>query len=372
MFKKFRSVYILIVSLLVLSVMAACQPAATPAESPKAEEAKPAAPAEEVSEEKPAEEQAAEAEEFNPDLNPDKISFDQLEAEFGPVPAPPDGTTIGSVMKNLANEFWIALDDGYQNKAEEYGITVDSQATRTETDLQAQLAILEAMMSKDYDAYLLSPLSNENLDTVVPQIKAQGLPIVNVNCEFVSDADVFVGSMQLDIGRLAGEYVAEKLGGEGKVAIIEGIPGSYTSTSRVQGFREVIESNYPGIEIVASQPADYEREKGMNVATNILNANPDLDAIYGCNDNMALGAIEAVRTMGKLGEILVIGIDGTPGAYESVAKGELTGTIDQFPTRTGEIAVEVLFRLLEGQNIPRVVSTPIMMIDASNISEYMN
>ena len=108
----------------------------------------------------------------------------------------------------------------------------------------------------------------------------------------------------------------------------------------------------------------------MDVATNILNANPDLDAIYGCNDNMALGAVEALRTMGKLDDVLVIGIDGTGGAYESVAKGELTGTIDQFPMRTGEIAMEVLLRLLDGQDIPRVVSTPIEMIDSSNIGMY--
>jgi len=307
--------------------------------------------------------------EFNPDAITDKISYDQLGTKFGPVPVPPTDTVIGSLEKNLANEFWIALEDGYKNKAEEYGIKIYSQATRTETDLAGQLAILEAMMSKDYNGYLLSPLSNENLDTAVTQIKAKGLHIVNVNCEFVSDADVFVGSMQLDIGRLAGEYIGEKMGGKGKVAIIEGVPGSYTSTSRVAGFKEVIKSKYPDIEIVASQPADYEREKGMNVATNMMSANPDLDAIYGCNDNMALGAVEALRTMGKLGDVLVIGIDGTAGAYESVTKGELNGTIDQFPMRTGEIAMEVLLRLIGGQDIPRVVSTPIKMIDLSNIAK---
>jgi len=309
--------------------------------------------------------------EFNPDTNPDKISYDQLEAKFGPVPSPTPGITIGAVFKNLANEFWVALEQGYQNKAKEYGIQVDCQATRSETDLDAQLSILETMIGKGYKGYLLSPLSNENLNSAVAKIKATGLPIVNVNCEFIADADVFVGSMQLDIGRLAGEYIGQKLGGKGKVAIIEGVPGSYTSTCRVSGFKEVIQAKYPGIEIVASQPADYEREKGMNVAMNILTAHPDLDAIYGCNDNMALGAVEALRTVGKLGKVLVIGIDGTKQAYESIAKGELTGTIDQFPMKTGEIAMEVLLRLLGGQHIPRVVSTPIKMIDSSNYQEYM-
>ena len=127
MIKRFKPLSILIVIMLLFGMLVACQPEApaTEAEAPAEAEAAEAAPAEE---------EAEAGDEFNPDTNPDKISFDQLEAEFGAVPAPASGTAIGALEKNLANEFWIALEDGYKNKAEEYGIKLDSQASRTETE----------------------------------------------------------------------------------------------------------------------------------------------------------------------------------------------------------------------------------------------
>lgn len=331
------------------------------------------APAEEETtvEEAPAEEETAAEEEFVPEETEDLIYSDELEATFGAIPDVAEGTVMGAVMKNLANEFWLALDAGYQKGASNYGIKVDTQATRSETDYTMQLGIAEAMFTQGYDAFILSPLSNENLDSIVADIKAEGLPIVNVNCEFISDADTFLGVLQLDVGHLAGEYLGQVMGGKGKLAILEGVPGTYTSDSRVYGCKEIIESKYPDIEIVTIQPADYEREKGMNVTANILTANPDINAIFGANDNMALGAIEALRTMDMIDDVIVIGVDGTASAYESIEKGELTGTIDQFPAMCGEIAIDVAVRMLGGQVMPRVIATPIEMIDSSNIEQYM-
>jgi len=363
-------IVIIVISLLIIGIgcgkEAPAEEETTVEEAPAEEET--AAEEETTVEEAPAEEETAAEEEFIPEEE-NLIYSDELEATFGAVPDVAEGTVMGAVMKNLANEFWLQLDAGYQEGASNYGIRVDTQATRTETDYTLQLAITEAMFTEGYDAFILSPLSNENLDSVVAEIKAAGLPIVNVNCEFISDADVFLGVLQLDVGHLAGEYLGQVMGGKGKLAILEGVPGTYTSDSRVYGCKEIIESKYPDIEIVTIQPADYEREKGMNVTANILTANPDINAIFGANDNMALGAIEALRTMDMIDDVIVIGVDGTASAYESIEKGELTGTIDQFPAMCGEIAIEVAIRMLGGQVMPRVIATPIEMIDSSNIGQ---
>ncbi|WP_334105134.1 substrate-binding domain-containing protein, partial [Muricomes intestini] len=220
------------------------------------------------------------------------------------------------------------------------------------------------------DALILSPLTNECLVSAVNTAIESDIPIVNANCEYIAAADTFVGASQIEIGHIAADYIADKLGGSGKVAIIEGVAGTFTSIQRVNGFKEQVEAKYPDIEIIASVPADYEMEKGMNVATDILTQNSDVDAIYGCNDNMALGAVEALRAADKLGEVIVTGVDGTGDAYKSIHAGELTATVDQFMDKNGVAAVDVAFRLLAGQDIPRVVETPIAVIDENNAADY--
>ena len=313
----------------------------------------------------------ATSETFNPDTETDAISSDELESKFGSLEdlALPDNIEIGAILKNQANEAWLSLGDGMTSEADKYGASIDIQATRTETDTAGQLSIAETMIQNEYNALILSPLTNECLDSAVATAKQNGTPIVNANCEYIADADVFVGGVQLEIGQKAADYIAEKLGGKGTVAIIEGVSGTFTSIQRVNGFNEEI-AKYPDIEIVASVPGDYEMEKGMNVATDILTQNPDIDAIYCCNDNMALGAVEALRQAGKLGDVIVTGVDGTGDAYTSIHAGELTATVDQFMDQNGSVAVDVALRLLAGQGIPRVVNTPIGVVDADNAEQF--
>lgn len=306
---------------------------------------------------------------FNPDTETDTIPYSELEAKFGPVPKLDTKVSIGSILKNNANEFWLMLAEGMKKAANDFNAEIDIQATRTETDTAGQLSIAETMIQNKYNALILSPLTNDNLNPAVQVAKSDGIPIINCNCEYIADCDTFVGGLQIEIGRKAADYIAEKIGGKGKVAIIEGVPGTFTSIQRVAGFLERI-AQYPEIEVVASQPADYEVEKGMNVASNILTTTPDLAAFYCCNDNMALGAVEALRAANLLGKVVVLGVDGTGDAYKSIKAGELTATVDQFPEKNGYAAVEVAIRILGGQKLPKVVSTPIEVIDANNMAEF--
>lgn len=314
----------------------------------------------------------AESKAFNPDEETDTIAYKDLAATYGEMSTLtlPKSIALGSILKNQANEFWLMLGSGMSEEAAKYGATIDVQATRTETDTAGQLSIAETMIQNAYDALILSPLTNDCLNSAVATAKTAGMPIVNANCEYIADCDVFVGGLQIEIGIRAADYIAEKIGGSGKVAIIEGVAGTFTSIQRVNGFNKQMTEKYPNIQIVASVPADYETEKGLNVATDILTSNPDISAIYCCNDNMALGAVEALRAQNLLGKVIILGVDGTGDAYKSIAAGELTATVDQFPVINGAAAVEVAIRLLAGQKLPKVVSTPIVVIDATNASEY--
>lgn len=306
---------------------------------------------------------------FNPDTETDTIAYADLAAEYGEVPAVEGEITLGGILKNQANEAWLAMGDGMLAAAEDFGIKVDIQATRTETDTAGQLAIAETMLSNNYNGLILSPLTNDNLNNAVQTAVDAGLPIINMNCEYVAQCDTFVGGIQIEIGRKAADYIAAKIGEEGKVAILEGVSGTFTSIQRVGGFVERI-AEYPNIEVVASQTADYEVEKGMDVASNMLTQTPDIAAFFCANDNMALGAVEALRAVNKVGEVVVVGVDGTSDAYTSIGKGEMTATVDQFLFDNGYAAVECAIRTLGGQDLPKVVSTPIEVLDADNMAEY--
>lgn len=371
---------IILIALCVLMVfgMVACSNAPVetkePAAEPTVEAEAPAAtePAAQTGEASTAPEEPAEPTEgaaFNPDTETDTIAYADLEAKFGPVPAIDGDISIGSILKNNANEFWLMLAEGMQKAGADFGATIDVQATRTETDVAGQLSIAETMLQNEYNALVLSPLTNDNLNPAVQTALQANIPIVNCNCEYIADCDTFVGGLQIEIGRKAADYIAAKIGGKGKVAIIEGVPGTFTSIQRVAGFIEGI-AKYPDIEVVASQPADYEVEKGMDVAANILTQTPELAAFYACNDNMALGAVEALRGASLLGKVIVVGVDGTGDAYKSIKAGEMTATVDQFPETNGYAAVEVALRIMGGQDIPKVVSTPIEVIDKDNMSQF--
>jgi ribose transport system substrate-binding protein len=155
----------------------------------------------------------------------------------------------------------------------------------------------------------------------------------------------------------------------GKVAVIEGQAGVFAAGQRTAGFTQTIEGA-DGLEVAASVPADWSREKAFNAAATILQQHPDLIGFYANNDGMALGVVEAVKAAGLQDQVAVFGTDGVSDAYASVRAGDLTGTVDSFPVLTGEIAMEVVLRLLDGQDLPRVVATPQALITIENVEDY--
>lgn len=311
---------------------------------------------------------AADLAPLNSDTEPDRIDWTELQAKFGDVPTPKEGTRIGGVSKTLTNEYWRTLGEGYQSEASKYNVFVSYLAAANEDDQLGQLSIAETMLTEGYDAILASPQSDANLQAAFDSAKSKNVPFINVNDAVMPLTEYYVGCVQRDNGVRVAKWFMENTQG-GKLAVIEGQPGVYAVKQRTEGFTSTIAED-KRFEVVASVPANWSREQAYNAATNILQRTPDLLGFYVNNDGMALGVVEAVKAQGLLGKCFVFGTDGISDAYKSIKAGELSGTVDSFPLLTGEVAMEVALRILGRQDIPRVVSTPQALITKDNAEAY--
>ncbi len=257
---------------------------------------------------------------------------------------------IGYILKTESNEYWATEAEGVEAWAAEKGVQVDVQFIDDETNFSGQLEIMENMINMGYDAIVASPLSSNNLVNGV--IKASEAGVVVVNNDEGIDLDAVIaggGNMagycatnNIDVGNTAGKFIAETIG-EGKVAIISGTDGNVTSNQRTEGAKEILDAA-EGIEVVAVQNGDWDRQIAMDVATNILTTYPDLKAFYCANDNMALGVYEAVVNADLTKQCIVVGTDAIAGAKESVKDGGLAATVGQdnigLGVACGEIAIQ--------------------------------
>jgi ribose transport system substrate-binding protein len=306
---------------------------------------------------------------FNPDAE-NGMNFKDMRVEFGKVPKLEGSITLGAVAKAFENEYWRTLREGYyaivqKLQALGYDIKIDVRSAQNEGDEEGQLAVVYDMINKKYTALLLSPISDGNLTPSVESAIKAGIPVINVNDGIIEIAPNFVGPRAIENGERAAEWIAEKLNGKGKVAIVIGMPKAFAARQRTTGFETWMNKNAPDIEIVEKQNADWDRLKSYDLANIWIKKYPDLKAIFCNNDTMALGVQEAVNNSGK--DILVVGVDGIGEAYNSIRKGEMDATIDSFPFYKAQIAVELTLRVLGGQKIPRVVWTPQALIDSKNV-----
>ncbi len=306
---------------------------------------------------------------LNPDRDPSRIDWSQLDGKYGPVPKPPAQTRIGGVVKTMINEYWRSLGKGYRAAAKPLDVEVEAQGPQNEEDQLGQLSLAQNMLSQRFAALMLSPITDSNLQPVLEDARRQHVPIVDVDDAVFPDAEHFVGNVQGDNGvRAAGWFIAHHPEG-GKVAVIEGLAGSYAAKYRTAGFVGTITKGGK-FTVVASVPGNWDRQKSYEAASTILGQHPDLIGFYCNNDGMALGVLEAVKSGKALGHVAVIGTDGWSDALKSIQAGELTGTIDSFPEVTGEIAVDVALRLIAHQALPRVVTTPQALVTKENYDRY--
>jgi D-allose transport system substrate-binding protein len=254
------------------------------------------------------------------------------------------------VLKTLSNPFWVSMKDGIEKEAQKLGVTVDISAAPSESDLQAQLLLFEDALNKNYKGIAFAPISAVNL--VQPAAKAYKKGIFLVNLDEKVDVpslkqaggnvEAFITTDNVAVGKKGADFIIQQLGAAGgKVAIVEGKAGAASGEARKKGATEAFQSA-KNIQLVASQPADWDRLRALDVATNIMQTNSDLKAFYCCNDTMALGVMQAVQNVGKAGKILVVGTDGTQEAVQMIDAGRLTATVAQDPAKVGATGLDLL------------------------------
>lgn len=267
-------------------------------------------------------------------------------------PKEEDGTAeYAVVFKVLSSQFWQTMKEGVETEAEKQGVKVDVYAANTEDDVEGQVTLLENAISKGYKAIAVAPISADNLNNAVADATSKGIYIVNIdekiNMEGLKALDgavySFVSTDNVAVGNLGAQYIVDQIGGKGQVAIIEGKAGAASGEDRKQGATKAFSAD--GLELVESQPADWDRTKAYDLATNYINKYPDLKGIYCCNDTMAMGALEAVKNAGK--NILVVGTDGNDDAIASVKAGELAATVAQDPSKIGARGMQMLIEAVE-------------------------
>jgi ribose transport system substrate-binding protein len=280
------------------------------------------------------------------------------------------------VLKTLNSPFFIEMQRGAEQAARRLNVDLVVQAADREIDVERQMQIIENLIQSKVNALAITPAGSREVVPAVGKANAAGIPTIIVDTRLdpkaSADAGVktvtFIGSDNVLGGKLIGEYLVKASGGNAKVAILEGIPGHETGDSRVKGFRGAVAAA-PGIAIVASQPANWERDQGFTVFQNILQAHSEIDTVFACNDMMALGAVEAIASAGRTGKIRVLGFDAVPDARKALLDGKMEASVAQFPDEMGRTAVESAVKVLKGETVPPEQGVRIELVTRENAKQ---
>ena len=282
--------------------------------------------------------------------------------------------TVAFVLKTLNHPFFVDMRRGAQEAADRLGVRLQVQAAEREIDVEKQMQIVENLIQTGIGALCITPSGSREIVSALVKARNAKVPIVvvdtRVDAKAAADAGVttetFVGSDNYDGGRIAGDFVVKMSGGKARVGILEGIPGHETGDSRLRGFRDGVKTS-PGITIVASQPANWERDQGFNVFQNMLQAHPDIDTVFAASDLMALGAVEAIAAAGKTGRIRVVGFDALDDAKKAIAAGTMEASVAQFPHEMGRVAVESAVKVMRGEKVPPDIKVKLELVTKENV-----
>ncbi|MGN9756446.1 ABC transporter permease/substrate-binding protein [Streptomyces sp. SD31] len=274
---------------------------------------------------------------------------------------------IGLSLSTLNNPFFVQIRAGAQAEAKKLG--VDLTVTDAQNDASQQANQLQNFTSEGLGTIIVNPVDSDAVTPAAKAVNKSDIPLVAVD-RSVNNATTaaLVASDNVTGGKLAAKSLAEKLGGKGRIVILQGQAGTSASRERGSGFAEGLKA-YPGIEVVAKQPADWDRTKGLDVMTNLLQANPDIDGVFAENDEMALGAIKALGS--KAGKsVQVIGFDGTADGLKAVEAGTLYASVAQQPTELGRIAVQNAVKAAAGDKVEKSVMVPVKVVTKENAAGF--
>ena len=255
--------------------------------------------------------------------------------------------TVALVVSTLNNPFFVSMKEGAQKEADKLGyelIVLDSQNNPAK-----ELANVQDLTVRGTKVLLINPTDSDAVGNAIKMANQAKIPVITLD-RVASSGEVVshVASDNAFGGKVAGDFLAKKLGEGAKVIQLEGIAGTSAARERGAGFMKSAEKNK--FAMLASQPADFDRTKGLNVMQNLLTAHPDVQAVFAQNDEMALGALRALQTAGK-SDVMVVGFDGTPDGEKAVNDGKLAATVAQLPEQIGAKGVDTADKVLKGEKV---------------------
>lgn len=276
---------------------------------------------------------------------------------------------IGLSLSTLGNPFFVTLQEGAQGAADEAGaelIVADAQ-----DDAQTQADDIQNFITQQVDVIVVNPVDSA---AIVPSVEAANqadIPVVTVDrASEGGEIAAHIASDNVQGGRTAGEFLFEEIGGQGNVAQLEGIAGTSAAQERGQGFQEALDEA-TGVELVATQTANFDRDEGFTVAQNIFQANPDLAGLFAQNDEMALGAVEAAREAGTLEDLVIVGFDAIDDALTAIQDGDMEATIAQQPSEMGRLSVEAAADIAAGEEVEEETLIEVLLVTADNVEEFI-
>jgi ribose transport system substrate-binding protein len=270
-----------------------------------------------------------------------------------------DKVKIGLSVSTLNNPFFVSLKEGAVKEAKAQGkeiIVVDAQ-----NDSAKQVNDIEDLIQKGVDVLIINPTDSDAVTAAIESANMAKIPVITVD-RSANGGDVVshIASDNVAGGKLAGDFILEKLGKKGKIVELEGIPGSSAARERGEGFHKAVDG-VEGIKIAAKQAADFDRAKGLTVMENILQANKDIQAVFAHNDEMALGALQALEAAG-LKDVIVVGFDATDDAVKAVKDGKLDATVAQKPKDIGQIGVTTALKVVKKESVEKFIPVGLSLV----------
>lgn len=280
--------------------------------------------------------------------------------------------TIAFVVKEI-NPYFKVMLEGAAAEAEKRGAKLLTSAAASQTAVEQQMSIVEDFISQQVDAIVLAPIDSKALVPVVARAMKAGIKVVNVDNRLDAGTMTAIGIKVPYVGvndevsaYNAAKAVVDALGGKGKVAILEGIRGADNAQARRRGAEKAF-NEAPGIDIVASQTANWQAEEALNVMTNIIQANPDLAGVFAANDMMSFGAIQAIAAAGKQGDVVIASIDAEKQALANIKEGKALATVYQNQDAQAAKAVSVALDMIAGKQVETDIQVDTILITKDDI-----
>ncbi|HZN10444.1 MAG TPA: substrate-binding domain-containing protein [Blastocatellia bacterium] len=275
---------------------------------------------------------------------------------------------IAVIPKGVSNFFWQSVLAGAQVAGREAGVEIDWKGPANEIDYTSQINIVEDAITRRVAGIVLAPSHRDSLVPVVERARREGIPVTIFDSGIGTEEYLsYVATDNVQGGEMAAERLAERLGGQGRVAVLGLKAGSVSTDERERGFQERIKAKYPGIEIVAFRYGEADRARSLDRATDILTATPDIDGFFASNEPSTVGAAQALKQKGLAGKVVLVGFDSSPNLTDDLRTGAIDALVLQNPYRMGYEGVKTLVAKLHGEEPARRIDTGVKLATKENL-----